>query len=86
MLAAKAPVGFVLLLVVYALVRSSIGQAAARRMGWDLNGDGVVDGADLSILLGEWNQASEDGDLNSDGIVDGADLTILLGNWGPCPG
>ena len=52
----------------------------------DLNGDGVVDGADLSILLGEWNQASEDGDLNSDGIVDGADLTILLGNWGPCPG
>jgi len=48
----------------------------------DLNGDGVVDGADLGALLSAWGTA--EGDLNGDGIVDGADLGILLSNWGPC--
>jgi hypothetical protein len=46
----------------------------------DLNGDGVVDGADLGILLGQWDGAGT-ADLNSDGTVDGADLGILLANW-----
>jgi hypothetical protein len=46
----------------------------------DLNGDGVVNGADLAILLGNWGRAGI-GDLNGDGIVDGADLAILLGAW-----
>ena len=49
----------------------------------DLDGDGVVDGADLTILLGAWGEASKD-DLDGDGVIDGADLTILLGCWGPC--
>ncbi len=48
----------------------------------DFNGDGVVDGADLTILLGDWGGGAAD--LNGDGLVDGADLTILLGNWGNC--
>jgi hypothetical protein len=48
----------------------------------DFNGDGVVDGADLTILLGDWGGSAAD--LNGDGLVDGADLTILLGNWGIC--
>ena len=47
----------------------------------DLNGDGQVDGADLSILLGEWGTDNEIADLNADGLVDGEDLTIILGNW-----
>jgi hypothetical protein len=47
----------------------------------DLNGDGVVDGADLTILLADWGQPGP-GDLNDDGTVGGADLTILLANWG----
>ena len=46
----------------------------------DLDGDGVVGGADLTILLGEWGSCCV-GDLNGDGIVDGADLTILLSCW-----
>lgn len=46
----------------------------------DLNCDGVVDGADLGILLGAWG--TPDGDLNGDGETDGADLGILLGAWG----
>jgi hypothetical protein len=47
----------------------------------DLNGDGTVNGADLGILLGGWNQAGAT-DLNGNGTTDGADLGILLGAWG----
>ena len=46
--------------------------------------DGMVNGADLSYLLGAWNSSDEMADLNSDGTVDGADLTLLLGSWGMC--
>jgi hypothetical protein len=54
----------------------------------DLNDDGLVDGADLTMLLGEWGLCQEEcpGDINGDGIVDGTDLTIVLGDWGPCAG
>ena len=48
----------------------------------DLNGDGIVNGADLTILLGDWGGSAAD--LNGDGTVDGADLTVLLGSWGDC--
>jgi hypothetical protein len=50
----------------------------------DLNGDGVVDGADLGLLLGAWGPCPSGclADLNGDGTVDGADLGLLLGNWG----
>lgn len=46
----------------------------------DLNGDGIVDGADLGALLGQWGQRGT-ADLNGDGTVDGADLGALLGAW-----
>jgi RNase P/RNase MRP subunit p29 len=49
----------------------------------DLNGDGVVSGADLGILLGKFGSFySRPMDLNYDDRVDGADLGILLGAWG----
>ena len=47
----------------------------------DLNGDGIVTGADLGTLLGQWGGPGS-GDLNGDGIVNGADLGTLLGAWG----
>ena len=47
----------------------------------DLNNDGLVDGADLGILLGNWGGAGS-GDIDGNGAVDGADLGILLGGWG----
>jgi len=51
----------------------------------DLNGDGMVNGADLAILLGGWGPcAGCPGDLDGDGDIDGADLATLLGAWGPC--
>jgi hypothetical protein len=46
----------------------------------DLNGDGVVGSADLTILLAAWG-TSGPGDLNGDGVVGSADLTILLSAW-----
>ena len=49
----------------------------------DLDEDGIVDGADLTTLLGAWGEPSKY-DLDGDGVIDGADLTILLGCWGPC--
>lgn len=48
----------------------------------DLNGDLVINGADLTILLGFWNIPGAD--LDGDGNTSGSDLTILLGAWGPC--
>ncbi len=46
----------------------------------DLNGDGVVNGADLAILLSAWGSGGT-GDINQSGTVDGADLAALLSNW-----
>lgn len=43
----------------------------------DLNGDGVVDGGDLGLLLANWN-GSGIGDLDDDGVVSGSDLGLML--------
>jgi hypothetical protein len=49
----------------------------------DLNGNGLVDAADLALLLGQWG-TSGSADFDGSGVVDGADLAIVLGAWGPC--
>lgn len=49
----------------------------------DLDGSGVRDAADLTVLLGAWGTPA--GDVNGDGNTDAADLTVLLGAWGACP-
>ena len=53
----------------------------------DFNGDGVVDGADIGILLAEWGSCAKGciADVDGDGDVDGADLGRFLALWGPCP-
>ncbi len=49
----------------------------------DLDGDGIVDGADLGLMLNAWGPCRGcPADLNGDGIVDGADLGLLLSQWG----
>jgi len=52
----------------------------------DLDGDGVVDGADLGLLLNAWGACRDPrtcpADLDGDGVVDGADLGLLLNAWG----
>jgi hypothetical protein len=51
----------------------------------DLNGDGVVDGADLGTLLSAWGSGDLLADLTGDRQVDGADLGGLLAAEGECP-
>ncbi|MFO0874189.1 MAG: FG-GAP-like repeat-containing protein [Phycisphaerales bacterium] len=52
----------------------------------DLSADGVVDGADLAMLIDRWGavglSADRKADVNNDGVVDGVDLGILLDAWG----
>lgn len=48
----------------------------------DLSGDGLVGGADLTLLLSGWGTAS--GDVTGDGSTNGQDLGALLGAWGNC--
>ncbi len=52
----------------------------------DLSGDGVVDGADLILLLGAWGACDDcndcPADLDGDCTVGSSDLITLLGNWG----
>src|SRR5262245_37356234 len=51
----------------------------------DLNGDHVVDAADLAIMLGAWGGPQYSiADLDNNHTVDAADLALLLGTWGPC--
>ena len=56
----------------------------------DVNGDGVVDGSDATILANYWQYGVGDpnpdatwemGDFNGDHVVDGSDATILANYW-----
>jgi len=54
----------------------------------DLNGDGVVNAADLAMLLGGWGVVDPcpptvPADLSGDCAVNAADLALLLGDWSP---
>ncbi len=51
----------------------------------DLNGDGLVNSADLDLVRGNWGSAVQpgtSGDANGDGFVNSADLDIVRSNWG----
>ncbi len=52
----------------------------------DLNGDGVVSGADLDLVRANWGRTDAaglaEGDATGDGIVGGADLDVVRANWG----
>ena len=54
----------------------------AQRCVGDINGDLLVNFADLDALLDEWNTPGSVGDLNGDSTVNFADLDILLDRWG----
>ena len=51
----------------------------------DANGDGYVDGSDLSTIITNWGKTGQlraDGDLNGDGTVEGNDYSEVLSYWG----
>lgn len=66
----------------YAIARIDLGSGGGTPCPADFNGDGAVNGSDLTALLGSWG--GSDRDLNSDGVVNGSDLTVLLAAWGDC--
>ncbi|KUK98730.1 MAG: Ig domain protein group 2 domain protein [Parcubacteria bacterium 32_520] len=48
----------------------------------DLNGDGVVDEYDFSLLMANWGKTGPNiSDLNGDGVVDEYDFSLLMANW-----
>jgi hypothetical protein len=51
----------------------------------DLNGDGKVGLADLSIMAANWQKTGQNyaqGDINGDGKINISDFSILANNWG----
>lgn len=48
----------------------------------DLNQDGQINAADLTIVLSAWATIGGIADIDGDGIVGGGDLTSLLSAWG----
>ena len=61
------------------------GRIVRRDVAADVNGDGVVNGADLSLIFADWGQCTSTGnclsDITGDGMVDGADLGYVVGFW-----
>jgi hypothetical protein len=51
----------------------------------DFDGDGIVGGADLALMLASWGSDLAMFDLSGDTVIDGQDVAVLLSNWGPCP-
>ena len=56
----------------------------------DFNNDGIVDGADLGVLISSWGPCSPPpascvADITGNGIVEGGDLGLLIASWGQCP-
>jgi hypothetical protein len=49
----------------------------------DLDLNGVVNGADLGLLLAGWGVCGTPcpGDLDLNGVINGADLGLMLSNW-----
>lgn len=48
----------------------------------DVNGDDVIDDADLLQVLFDFGTSSSTADVNGDGVVDDADLLVVLFNFG----
>jgi formylglycine-generating enzyme required for sulfatase activity len=72
-----------LIAILLACFASSFAFAQADPCPSDINGDGVVAGADLSVVLSSWGPcAGCVADVNGDSLVDGIDLANVLSRWG----
>ena len=48
----------------------------------DINGDRIVDAADVLDLIGEWGSNNSQADVDQNGVVNIMDLLIMLDNFG----
>ncbi|MEY4103358.1 MAG: hypothetical protein RL461_560 [Planctomycetota bacterium] len=80
---AQAPLTVVLMAALVAMTaRPAMGQCPG-----DITGNGMVNGADLGLVLAAWGSDGTDepgSDINADGLVNGADLAFVIGAFGPC--
>ena len=60
-----------------------LNQSTAPAAGPDLNGDGAVNGGDISVILNSFGAVGESllPDLNNDGVVNGGDISVVLNAW-----
>ena len=65
----------------YSVLIYTQGDEVVKGITGDINGDGTVNGADLTILLGSWGEVKPEVDLDGDNVITGSDLAVLLGNW-----
>jgi hypothetical protein len=74
------------------MVRQDSGSASRGAIAWwlpessggvqgDLNGDGLVNGADLGLMLVAFGTDDAAADLDGDGLVNGADIGLMLAAW-----
>jgi formylglycine-generating enzyme required for sulfatase activity len=80
---AHTPLTVVLVAALVAMTtRPAMGQCPG-----DITGNGMVNGADLGLVLAAWGSDGSDepgSDINADGLVNGADLAFVIGAFGPC--
>ena len=80
---AQAPLTVVLMAALVALTT----RPAKAQCPGDITGNGMVNGADLGLVLAAWGSDGTDepgSDINADGLVNGADLAFVIGAFGPC--
>ena len=58
-----------------------IGTFGSGNAAGDVNGDGVVDGNDMTAVFSAWGTADPVADINDDGIVDAFDMATILSGW-----
>ena len=61
----------------------AIADVAPHTLLGDINGDGLVDGLDLGLLLAAWSTEDPLADIDGNGVVGGGDLGLLLVGWTP---
>ncbi|MFO0875059.1 MAG: hypothetical protein U0575_13955 [Phycisphaerales bacterium] len=68
-------------IVGYGSAPSGVEHAYLLTCAADYNGDFLIDGSDMGILLALWNCSGCSEDLDGDGAVGPADLGLLLASW-----
>jgi hypothetical protein len=51
----------------------------------DVSHDGIVNVADLLMVINNWGPSGGPADINADGMVNVADLLAVINSWGACP-
>ena len=51
----------------------------------DANGDGFVNGLDISVISAHWLMPGPTGDVNGDGVVNGLDVSVIAAHWSGLP-